>query len=131
MENDDIPIGKVLSRREALALLSATGAAFIIACAPGQTPRTQPTSAPATSGAPAAATVQASPTVAQATATTASAALPTCIVRPALTEGPYFVDEKLNRADIRSDPSDGAVSAGSPLTLVFQVSQIGAMRVCL
>ena len=28
----------------------------------------------------------------------------TCVVKPALTEGPYFVDELLNRSDIRSDP---------------------------
>ena len=30
-----------------------------------------------------------------------------CIVTPAQTEGPYFVDERLHRSDVRSDPSDG------------------------
>jgi protocatechuate 3,4-dioxygenase beta subunit len=45
-------------------------------------------------------------------------------VRPQQTEGPYFVDEKLNRSDIRSDPSDGSVKQGVPLRLVFHVSQI-------
>lgn len=49
---------------------------------------------------------------------------PACTVRPRQTEGPYFVDEKLNRSDIRSDPSDGSVKQGVPLRLVFQVSQI-------
>jgi len=46
-----------------------------------------------------------------------------CIVRPAQTEGPYFVDSRLNRADIRSDPADGSVRPGSPLRLVFHVSR--------
>jgi protocatechuate 3,4-dioxygenase beta subunit len=29
-----------------------------------------------------------------------------CVVTPALTEGPYFVDEKLYRSDIRYEPTD-------------------------
>jgi protocatechuate 3,4-dioxygenase beta subunit len=45
-------------------------------------------------------------------------------VRPALTEGPFFVDEKLNRSDIRSDPADGSLSPGLPLVLHFTVSKI-------
>jgi protocatechuate 3,4-dioxygenase beta subunit len=49
-----------------------------------------------------------------------------CIVRPQQTEGPYFVDEGLNRSDIRSDPATGSVKPGVPLTLQFQVSQVGA-----
>src|SRR5436190_9814999 len=32
---------------------------------------------------------------------------------PSLTEGPYFVDEDLNRRDIRVDPSDGSIQPGS------------------
>ena len=39
---------------------------------------------------------------------------PACVVRPEQTEGPYFVDEMLNRSDIRSDPSDGSVKEGVP-----------------
>lgn len=59
-------------------------------------------------------------------ASIASAALPApaCTVKPQQTEGPYFVDEKLNRSDIRSDPADGTIKQGVPLRLVFQVSQI-------
>jgi protocatechuate 3,4-dioxygenase beta subunit len=34
------------------------------------------------------------------------------------------VDERLNRSDIRSDPSDGSSSQGLPLRLVFHVSRI-------
>ena len=37
---------------------------------------------------------------------------PSCVVRPELTEGPYFVDERLNRSDIRSDPDTGVVRPG-------------------
>lgn len=47
-----------------------------------------------------------------------------CVVRPEQTEGPYFVDEKLNRSDIRSDPSDGSIRQGVPLRLAFQVSRV-------
>ena len=52
-------------------------------------------------------------------------AVPDCVVRPALTEGPYFVDTQLNRADIRSDPANGAISEGALLSLAFVVSQVG------
>jgi len=47
-----------------------------------------------------------------------------CVVRPQQTEGPYFVDESLNRSDIRSDPSDGSVKPGTPLDLTFKVSRL-------
>ena len=57
-------------------------------------------------------------------AATASAADASCIVRPEMTEGPYFVDERLNRSDIRSDPSDGSVRPGVQLALTFVVSRI-------
>jgi protocatechuate 3,4-dioxygenase beta subunit len=48
---------------------------------------------------------------------------PSCVVKPEQTEGPYFVDEKLHRSDLRSDPSDGSVRPGLPLWLAFQVSE--------
>jgi protocatechuate 3,4-dioxygenase beta subunit len=47
------------------------------------------------------------------------------VVRPAQTLGPYFVDEGLERADIRTDPATGELSEGAPLDLAFVVSQIG------
>ena len=43
-----------------------------------------------------------------------------CVLSPAKTEGPYFVDEKLKRADIRIDPSDNSVQAGVPLQLTIR-----------
>jgi protocatechuate 3,4-dioxygenase beta subunit len=53
-----------------------------------------------------------------------AAVIPSCVVRPEQTEGPYFIDEKLNRSDIRSDPSGGSVKPGVPLRLAFHVSRI-------
>lgn len=47
-----------------------------------------------------------------------------CIVRPEQTEGPYFVDERLHRMDIRSDPTNRKVAVGTSLILVFQVSRV-------
>jgi protocatechuate 3,4-dioxygenase beta subunit len=49
-----------------------------------------------------------------------------CVVTPSLTEGPYFVDERLNRSDLRSDPATGAVKAGVPLAIAMKLSQISA-----
>lgn len=54
----------------------------------------------------------------------ASATNTSCVVKPQQTEGPYFVDEKLNRSDIRLDPSNNLMKQGVPLSLVFQVSRI-------
>lgn len=90
MQEDDPRVGRVLTRREVLAL---TGAACLTAFA--------------------------SRTRAQATAQ------PQCIVRPEQTEGPFFLDERLNRSDIRSDPATGAVKAGVPLRVTFSVMRVG------
>ncbi|HEX5531107.1 MAG TPA: intradiol ring-cleavage dioxygenase [Methylomirabilota bacterium] len=91
MGSDDGTIGRVLTRREALALLGAGG---VTALGAGR---------PASAAAPGA-----------------------CVVRPALTEGPYFVDVKLDRSDIRSDPADGTLRPGVPLHLALRVSRLAA-----
>ncbi len=44
-----------------------------------------------------------------------------CVGRPALTEGPFFVDERLNRSDIRSDPSNNTVKQGVPVKIKFNI----------
>jgi len=150
--NDDAPVGKVLSRRDMLGILAGlAGAAVLAACdVPGSSTAQPtntaqpagavgPTQAPATSGG--VATVAATRTplsqdTATAVAATPADASPTadlaasvdCVVRPEQTEGPYFVDEKLNRSDIRSDPSDGSVKEGATLQLAFLVSQIAANK---
>jgi len=51
---------------------------------------------------------------------------PSCVVTAALTEGPYFVDERLNRSDIRADPATGQISQGVPLALRFNVSRVAS-----
>ena len=48
-----------------------------------------------------------------------------CVVTPEQTEGPYFVDEKLMRSDIRFDPTDGSIQNGTPLTLVVNILAVG------
>lgn len=49
-----------------------------------------------------------------------------CVLTPDLTEGPYFVDEKLGRSDIRTDPATGVMRPGVLLTLTFNVYQVGS-----
>lgn len=94
MDLDDLPIGRVLTRREALALLGSTGTLLLLGSSPSR----------AGSG--------------------AGKPRNPCVVRPASTAGPYYVDEKLNRADIRSDPTDGSVKQGALLALTLNVSSI-------
>ena len=94
MDIDDIPIGRVLSRREALAFLGATGALLFLGCSESS-----------------------------ATSSDTGDTSSSCVVRPELMEGPYYVDEELLRSDIRSDPSDGTIRPGALLALTFNVSR--------
>jgi protocatechuate 3,4-dioxygenase beta subunit len=48
----------------------------------------------------------------------------TLTATPSETEGPYWVDEQLNRADLALDPSDNSVQLGFPLVLNVTVAQI-------
>src|SRR5262249_16321048 len=96
MDADDREIGRILSRREALALLGA-GAAMVIGCS-----RQGGLSA--------------------STSTFSQAETP-CLVRPKQTEGPYFSDGQVERSDIRTDPSTGVARPGVPLQLAFHVTR--------
>ena len=124
MDNDDRQKGKILTRREALSMLGVGGlAAFLAAC--GRLPQTLPAtlaSSPTNTGIAASAV----PSATEIAAATATTSLPACIVRPEMTEGPYFVDEMLDRSDIRSDPGTGVVKEGVLLDLAFRLSQVGA-----
>ena len=53
-----------------------------------------------------------------------------CVTKPALTEGPFFVDERLNRSDIRPDPSNGTIKPGTPFKLKFNVSRVTGSDAC-
>lgn len=105
-ENDDLPVGRILSRREVLALLGV-GATLLVG------------TKPARAQSPSSLYLPFIRTDAEATV------IPACVARPEVTEGPYFVDEQLNRSDIRADPATGGVKEGALLALTFNVSQIG------
>src|SRR6266436_7172387 len=55
----------------------------------------------------------------------------TCVpATPTVTEGPYWVDEKLFRSDIRTDPTTGVARAGIPLTLSIVVQNLSNSSGC-
>lgn len=51
----------------------------------------------------------------------AEAAATSCVMTPAKVEGPFFVDDRLDRSDVRPDTRTGAAQAGQPLTLRMQL----------
>ncbi len=133
MDNDDLPVGRILGRREAIALFGISAAALLVACSGGgggaATPPSDVTATAGGSVTPTGATAANPTTAASAVAAVGTAGAESaagCVVRPEMTVGPYFVDEKLNRSDIRSDPSDGSVRPGVPLALTFNVLSVGA-----
>jgi protocatechuate 3,4-dioxygenase beta subunit len=52
-----------------------------------------------------------------------AAAAATCTLTPSMTEGPYWVDELLNRSDIRANADGSSVQDGIPLTLTIYVER--------
>ena len=128
LDNDDELIGRILTRRQILALIGGSGAIALAACAPRSSQVTR-TSVPAASTNAAAPTAGAAIAATSASATNA-AAVPSCVVSPEITEGPLFVEVKLNRSDIRGNTAEakndaGVVKAGIPLDLSFVVSRVG------
>ena len=102
MHNDDRPIGRFLSRREALALFGASATASLAHRAD-----------------------------AQSSAENRLLETPDCVAQPAQTEGPFFVDRVLERSDIRRDPATGRISAGAPLALQFVLSRVTSTGACV
>jgi protocatechuate 3,4-dioxygenase beta subunit len=47
-----------------------------------------------------------------------------CIVTPAMTDGPFFVDEKRSRSNLVMGESDAAVASALPLSLVIGVFEV-------
>ncbi len=120
-DDDDRLIGRVLSRREVLALMGAVSVSTVAAaCAPGSV--ASGLVSPSAAASPGSAAGAAATT--SATAVAGASSLPSCVVVPALTEGPYYVDEKLERSDIRPDTSTGKAVDGAVLTLDWVVSKV-------
>jgi protocatechuate 3,4-dioxygenase beta subunit len=123
MDNDDEIKGRVLTRREMFSVLGALGAgAVLAACSGDDAAPAQPTAAARTAGEGVAPAATATATSSGVSA--AATALPSCVVIPELTEGPYFVDEQLNRSDIRSDPGGAPAREGVELSLTVNVLSV-------
>jgi protocatechuate 3,4-dioxygenase beta subunit len=122
-DDDDRLVGRVLTRREVLALMGAASiSAVAAACAPGSV-ASGSASAPASASA-STATASGAAATASTAAVAGASTLPSCVVVPALTEGPYYVDEKLERSDIRVDTATGKAVDGAVLALDWVVSKI-------
>lgn len=117
-DDDDDTVGRILSRREVLAVLgSGAGAALLAACLP----QTLSKGSAVASGAPA---ETATPSGSSGVSSSGAAEVPSCVVVPELTEGPYYVDGVMERSDIRGDPAGGDTRDGVPLALSFAVSRV-------
>ncbi len=137
MDDDDLPVGRLLSRRETLGLFAGATFALLLGCTtdddgddatPDATPTSTGTSSTATSEATTAAkaATAAGTTEATASATTSTGLVADCVAVPDMTEGPYFVDTGLNRSDIRADSSGSVTKEGAPLSLTVNVGQVAS-----
>lgn len=95
-------IAHEMNRRQLLELLAAAGAGALIGCGAG--------------------TSTATPT------TTLSSGSASCVLSPALTVGPYFVDERVKRSDPTTGTSDSNVTDATPLALAITVQQYNSSR---
>src|SRR5213594_1086923 len=86
-----------VNRRDMLALMGAAATATLVGCARGPGGPSGPYTQQTIAG---------------------------CLVSPEQTQGPFFVEEKLNRSDLRVDPANGAVSPGVSLRLLLNVNQV-------
>ena len=91
MDHDDLPVGRVLTRRDAMHLLTAAGATLLTGTASYKE---------------------------------STSKLPSCVVKPEMTEGPYFADKRQMRSDIRLEPSTDTLTPGLPVVLQFNVTQV-------
>lgn len=103
MDNDDKPVGEILTRRDALKVLGIGSAAFFAS----DTVREMMNTLIQTSGF--------HPALA-------------CVVRPELALGPFFVDHQLNRSDIRFEPADSSVTEGTLLALTIGIFEVVGNR---
>ena len=106
MDNDDVGVGRLLTRREIIALVGMAGAASALHKVAAHEPDLGGQ------------VVNLSPH-------------PQCVVVPEQIEGPYFVDEKLHRVDIRTEPGSSTPKPGIALRLTFNVSEMSVSGGCV
>jgi protocatechuate 3,4-dioxygenase beta subunit len=112
---------KDLTRREVLGAMGGVGAALLVGCnsngvASGDGGVAAPDGAASAADGAAGADAGAAGSV--------DAGTLDCVVTPSETEGPFFVDEKLERADITAGTTEPFVVNGMPLTLAFAVYKV-------
>ena len=112
-----------LSRRDTLRLLGATGAASLLGVSTqrGIVPWLMSTPDASSYEELVARLMRPALYAASPVQTTKFVSEMNCVARPALTEGPFFVDERLNRSDIRSDPSNNTIKPGTLLKIKFNI----------
>jgi protocatechuate 3,4-dioxygenase beta subunit len=93
MNDDHRTIGRVLRRRELLAMMAATGVGLLAG-----------------------------------SRVLAESAARVCVARPRQTAGPFYLDDALERADLRSDRDGGDAMPGLPLGLTVALSRLVAGR---
>jgi len=140
-----------LSRRETLRFMTAVGMTALAGCggnsgtiAPTSTATAGSTKTPTPGATSTGTAAPPTPTISDSTATptrttqpatasptgtptstvTPSPAALSCVVTPEETEGPYFVDERLNRSDLTTDTTDSNVLDALPLRLQFGVYSV-------
>ncbi|MBC8131404.1 MAG: twin-arginine translocation pathway signal protein [Deltaproteobacteria bacterium] len=100
--NPKITIGKDLNRRDALSILGVFGAG-VGAIGAGCGSSAAGTAADGGAG---------------------DLGTADCVLTPESTEGPFFIDEKLNRSDLIAGETDPAITGGLPLAVTFNVMAI-------
>lgn len=98
MIHDDAIVGRILSRRDALRRVTHAGIGLALVGGVGRS--------------------------LWGAADTTQPDKPPLVVSPALTEGPFFVDEKLNRSNLVAGTSRASVINGQPLLLAFTVCKL-------
>jgi protocatechuate 3,4-dioxygenase beta subunit len=111
IDNDDLPVGRILTRRDLVRLLGGAGAGgmlWLAGCGGNQRPSVAGDAGAAAAG------------------SGGAVGMLDCAAKPDMTLGPYYVDTGLTRADIRTDGSTGTAEEGVPLELAFSVARIAA-----
>jgi protocatechuate 3,4-dioxygenase beta subunit len=122
---------RLLSRRETIRLLSTAGGTALFGWGANSAHGALPT--PELPAVVSAADTIHTPSGAMLPAPlrgTGTAGQQGCVVTPAQTQGPFYVDERLFRSDIRADAETGVLKAGVPLRLRFNLFQANSTAAC-